>query len=140
MLKNLAIVTLLILFVIGILYWQKSASNIAGKGKPIVSIIVPNIPSNLQFGNNLFDSKCSRCHGVNAVGKEGIGPPLVHKIYEPNHHADASFALAAKNGVRSHHWPFGNMPPIGDITNSEIDEIINYIRYLQRANGIGFPG
>lgn len=129
-----------IIAVIGVISWSFFGENLSknsNEGTAIVTITVPSIPSNLQVGNNLFDSKCSRCHGANAVGTEGSGPPLVHKIYEPNHHADGSFALAAKNGVRSHHWPFGNMPAVEGITDAEIKEVIKYVRYLQRANGIG---
>ena len=44
--------------------------------------------------------------------------------------------VAAKNGVRQHHWPFGNMPPVEGITDSEISNIIAYVRTVQRANGI----
>ncbi len=39
-------------------------------------------------------------------------PRLVHKIYEPNHHADFAFQRAAAQGVKAHHWKFGNMPKI----------------------------
>ena len=48
---------------------------------------------------------------ANAAGQNGVAPPLVHKLYEPGHHSDMAFIMAAKNGVRSHHWRFGNMPP-----------------------------
>ncbi|MDZ4094397.1 MAG: cytochrome c [Paracoccaceae bacterium] len=67
------------------------------------------------------------CHGVNAAGQANIAPPLVHQIYEPSHHGDAAFLVAASNGVRAHHWPLGSMPPLGQkLTDSE----------LQRENGI----
>ncbi|HSM30420.1 MAG TPA: c-type cytochrome, partial [Woeseiaceae bacterium] len=65
-----------------------------------------------------------------------IAPPLIHRIYEPNHHGDQSFYLAAKQGVRSHHWPFGDMPPVESITDAEVGQIVAYVRTLQRANGI----
>ena len=70
------------------------------------------------------------------LGRRELPPPLVHKIYEPNHHGDLSFQLAAKNGVRAHHWPFGNMPPIEGVSENEVSEIIVYVRELQRANDI----
>jgi hypothetical protein len=65
-----------------------------------------------------------------------MGPPLVHKIYEPSHHADFAFQKAVQSGVRSHHWGFGNMPPVEGITAAEIAMIITYVRTLQVANGI----
>jgi hypothetical protein len=39
-------------------------------------------------------------------------------------------------GVQSHHWRFGNMPSIEDLTRGDVKMIIAYIRELQRANGI----
>jgi len=39
-------------------------------------------------------------------------------------------------GVRGHHWPFGDMPPVEGVTRGDVTMIIAYIRELQRANGI----
>ena len=136
MLKNLVIVTLLIFFIIVILYWKKSASNIVGEEKQIVEVSVPNLSSNAIIGKELFEMNCAACHGKNAAGTQGVAPPLVHIIYEPNHHGDHSFILAVKNGVRGHHWPFGNMPPVAGVTDEQVKHIIRYVRELQRANGI----
>lgn len=57
-------------------------------------------------------------------------------IYEPGHHADGAFFLAAARGVRQHHWSFGDMPAVPDVTPQEVAAIIAYVRALQRANGI----
>ncbi|MFT6451992.1 MAG: hypothetical protein ACJA06_001479 [Halocynthiibacter sp.] len=61
---------------------------------------------------------------------------MVHKIYEPNHHGDEAFQRAAAAGVRSHHWGFGNMPPVEGLTRGDVTMIVAYIRELQRSNGI----
>ena len=106
-------------------------------GAAIVAVTVPDaLSSNAQIGLAAFTAKCASCHGENAGGKEGLAPPLVHEIYEPSHHGDESFQRAASVGVRQHHWPFGNMPPVDDITRGEVAMIIAYVRELQRANGI----
>ncbi|MGC1497218.1 MAG: cytochrome c [Sulfitobacter sp.] len=89
-----------------------------------------------QIGKRAFDATCATCHGANAQGREGIAPPLVHKIYEPNHHGDLSFVLAAQNGVRAHHWRFGNMPAVEGVTKADVLNIVAYVRALQRENGI----
>ena len=89
-----------------------------------------------QIGKVGFEAKCATCHGTNAAGQDGVAPPLVHKIYEPSHHGDAAFWLATQNGVRAHHWPFGNMPPIDGLTRADVRAITTYVRALQRANGI----
>ncbi|MCH7932694.1 MAG: cytochrome c [Gemmatimonadetes bacterium] len=86
-------------------------------------------------GKELFAQNCSVCHGPAGDGTTQ-GPPLVHIIYEPNHHADAAFILAARNGVRAHHWRFGDMAPLPDVTDEMVLEIVGYIRWLQRQVGI----
>ena len=64
-----------------------------------------------EGGLEPFIQFCSECHGELAVGTDQ-GPPLVHDLYEPNHHADAAFVRAARRGRAQHHWNFGNMPPV----------------------------
>lgn len=111
-------------------------SNIA-QGDAIVNVSLPaEFSSNASIGKRAFDAKCAVCHGANAAGQQGKAPPLVHKIYEPGHHGDMAFVMAAKNGVQSHHWKFGNMPRIEGITDAEVKYIAAYVRELQRANGI----
>ncbi len=107
------------------------------EGAPIASVQIPeNLSANAQIGKRAFDAKCAACHGTNAAGQNGVAPPLVHKIYEPNHHADMAFVLAAQNGVRAHHWEFGNMPPVEGLTRGDVLMIAEYVRELQKANGI----
>lgn len=108
----------------------------ATQGRAIVEVTVPEFEGKAVLGQMAFVAKCAACHGVNAVGQVGVAPPLIHRIYEPSHHGDMSFILAARNGVRSHHWKFGNMPAIDGISDAEVGTIVAYIRALQRANGI----
>jgi mono/diheme cytochrome c family protein len=106
-------------------------------GAAIVEVALPSELSSLaQIGERAFNAKCAACHGTNAAGREGKGPPLVHKIYEPSHHSDMAFVMAAKNGVRSHHWRFGNMPPVDGVTDADVKAITAYVRALQKENGI----
>ncbi len=86
-------------------------------------------------GRKLFAANCSRCHGAMANGTNQ-GPPLINEIYEPGHHSNASFVLAVARGVRAHHWEFGNMPAVPDLSIDEIHQVICYVRELQLANGI----
>ena len=106
-------------------------------GNPIIDVMVPvALSTDAQIGKRAFEAKCASCHGDNAAGQKGMAPPLVHKIYEPSHHADMAFVLAAQNGVRAHHWTFGNMPPIAGLTQGDLRYIVRYVRELQRENGI----
>jgi mono/diheme cytochrome c family protein len=116
--------------VAGVVYWTSSGSGGSG-----VSVTVPELKGVAASGAETFASNCAACHGQNASGT-GQGPPLVHKIYEPSHHPDATFYLASKRGVRAHHWGFGDMAPVNGITDHQIMEIVAYVRALQRANGI----
>jgi mono/diheme cytochrome c family protein len=106
-------------------------------GDPLATVIVPaSLTAREQLGLTAFTAKCADCHGANGAGRAGIAPPLVHKIYEPSHHGDMAFELAVRNGVRAHHWPFGNMPPVEGLTGADIGAIVAYVRVLQRENGI----
>ena len=93
------------------------------------------VPEEYQAGEERFNGLCARCHGRAGRGTN-VGPPLVHKIYEPSHHADFAFMRAATQGVRAHHWKFGNMPRIPEATSEDVTRIIHYVRWLQRQAGI----
>ena len=92
-------------------------------------------PEEHRAGEDRFNALCARCHGMAGRGTN-MGPPLVHKIYEPSHHADFAFMRAAMQGVRAHHWKFGNMPKISEATPDDVTQIIPYVRWLQQQAGI----
>ena len=94
-----------------------------------------SVPAEFQTGETTFNANCSVCHGKQAAGTDH-GPPLVHKIYEPNHHGDPAFQRAAADGVKAHHWEFGNMPKITAVTPADVNQIVQYVRWLQRQAGI----
>ena len=106
------------------------------EGTAMVAIKMPDIEGNAAIGQNIFESICAACHGPGGVGNAEAGPPLIHKIYEPSHHADESFQRAVALGVRAHHWRFGNMPPVEGLTRGDVAMVTEYIREIQRANGI----
>ncbi len=102
------------------------------------AVVVPDLSANARAGEQVFNANCALCHGPNASGT-GLGPPLVHQIYEPGHHQDFAIESAVRNGVPAHHWQFGNMLPVPAVADEDIPNIICYIRELQRANGIIAP-
>jgi len=134
--KNIA----LILLAGGLLYgawlfWvtsnDQSGAEAAYEGAAPTSSLSPDA----ERGRLAFNANCATCHGRDALGGPG-GPPLIHKIYEPSHHGDASFHLAVQNGVQQHHWDFGNMPAQEGVSPDTVDLIIAYVREAQRAEGI----
>jgi len=120
--------------VILIFGWWVWASQF-GSPDHVVSVTMPVLSDQARQGREVFESNCAQCHGPEAGGTPQ-GPPLIHKIYEPNHHADAAFLLAVQRGVRQHHWSFGNMPPQPQVGRAGATAIISYIREVQRANGV----
>ena len=86
-------------------------------------------------GETLFNANCALCHGERAAGAES-GPPLVHRVYEPGHHPNFAFHNAVQRGVPSHHWQFGDMPPVANLSEEDVNDIICYVRELQQAEGI----
>lgn len=110
--------------------YDSSSTSTAASSAPAAAT-----PAEFAKGEALFNTHCAACHGQKAMGTDH-GPPFIDRIYEPNHHADATFQLAARNGVRSHHWTFGNMPPVAGASQADVNEIIGYIRWLQRQAGI----
>ena len=114
-------------------FWEETAEE----GTPMVTVRLPDaLSAKARSGLESFEANCAACHGRNAAGQFGIAPPLVHAIYEPGHHGDESFQRAVALGAPAHHWGFGDMPPVEGLTRGDVDEIVAYIRELQRANGI----
>lgn len=95
----------------------------------------PGLMPNPAVGKKLFAERCAQCHGADLRGSTS-GPPLVHPIYKPSHHADIAFQLAVRNGSRAHHWRFGDMKPVPGLTPDDVAHITAYVRSEQRKAGI----
>jgi len=100
-----------------------------------LTVVVPKLSPEAGAGEAVFVAQCAGCHGRNAVGSDK-GPSLIDPIYRPAHHGDFSFVRAVTLGVPQHHWLFGAMPAQAQMTREQIDQIVTYIREIQRANGI----
>jgi mono/diheme cytochrome c family protein len=116
---------------VGVLGWRafKPAESVA------IDVAVPKLSRVALAGQAAFDRNCAQCHGRNGAGTNK-GPPLIHTIYNPGHHGDQAFAIAARQGVQAHHWAFGNMPAQPQVTTQELIAIVRFIREVQQANGI----
>jgi len=129
------IIILCCLFFLGCSENGSNAQSPAASSPTILASAAKPLPAELEEGEAKFNNFCSRCHGPQGQGTNN-GPPLIHKIYEPNHHADMAFQRAAAQGVRAHHWKFGDMPKIDGVVPEDVSQIIAYIRWLQRQAGI----
>lgn len=129
-----------VLSIIAFVAWSNMRPSPSAENGTPSNLVEVKLPENLtpeaKAGKLLFDENCAICHGENAAGVDGSGPPLVHKIYEPSHHGDEAFQRAVALGVRNHHWRFGDMAPVDGIDRAEVEQIISYVRELQLTNGI----
>jgi len=130
--QNMAL--LMISLIAGLVVTGCNDQNQSGSSQ-IMPLTETQSSSDPVLGKSIYSSKCTVCHGIDGVGSNQ-GPPLVHKIYEPGHHANYSFYKAVAYGVRSHHWSFGNMPPIPGVSTDSVGHIVAYIRQEQRLAGI----
>lgn len=133
--SGLWVLGLIVVLVVGIRMFGPSGPSVPD-GQPLSEVIVPELSQIASEGQAIFTASCAVCHGVNATGLSGLAPPLISAIYRPAHHADIAIILAAQMGVRAHHWTFGSMPPVADVSEEELKKITTYIRELQRANGV----
>ncbi|MCK5931033.1 MAG: cytochrome c [Fulvimarina manganoxydans] len=127
-------VTIGIVAIGAFLIWRAITPQ-TGAADHIVDVTVPKLSAQASYGQKLFADDCAACHGENAGGTEQ-GPPLIHRIYEPSHHGDRAFLIAAMQGTRAHHWQFGNMPPVEGITERQVQDIVAYVREVQKANDV----
>ncbi|MCF6305815.1 MAG: cytochrome c [Rhodobacteraceae bacterium] len=96
--------------------------------------VIPELSEIARQGEVAYNVNCVSCHGINLAGTDK-GPTFLHRVYVAGHHADMAFILAARRGVRAHHWRFGNMPPQPEISDEDLGAVITYIREIQAANG-----
>jgi mono/diheme cytochrome c family protein len=99
------------------------------------AIVALEIPAEYRVGAALYEQHCLSCHGPRATGS-ALAPPLLHPVYRTRHHGDEAFQLAVAQGVRAHHFRFGDMPAVPGISRDEVAAITAYVRWLQRAAGI----
>ena len=95
----------------------------------------PALSDTARAGEKLFNANCSACHGAGAAGTS-LGPRLMDRVYHPGHHPDFSIRNAVSQGVRQHHWTFGDMAPVAGVSSDDVEKIICYVREMQRAEGI----
>ena len=89
------------------------------------------IPFHLARGQLLYEKYCSSCHGIDLAGSNE-GPPLLHAFYKPSHHGDQSFYRAALQGVKQHHWEFGDMKPVTGMTPKKVESVVSFVRFYQK--------
>ncbi|MGB5869481.1 MAG: cytochrome c [Albidovulum sp.] len=105
-------------------------------GEELSGTIIPDLTGAAVLGQSVYADNCAACHGETLTGVEDKGPPFLHEFYLPGHHGDAAFFAAVVNGAQAHHWGFGDMPPVPGLTQAEIGAIVDFVRSVQKANGL----
>jgi mono/diheme cytochrome c family protein len=121
-----ALVVILVIAVVG--FGGNSSDTDAGTGIPAQD------PDLVAAGDIAYQASCAECHGTDLRGTTA-GPSHLSVVYEPNHHGDAAFVLAARNGVTAHHWPFSDMAPVPGLSDEELEAVVAYVRENQRIHG-----
>lgn len=85
-------------------------------------------------GAAIYQARCASCHGDDLRGTDK-GPSQLSIVYEPSHHGDDSYRSAIRKGAPQHHWSFGDMPAVEDITDAQIELVITYVRDEQQRLG-----
>ena len=123
----IAVTSILVAGGIGYALWPttlqttQSDASISLENGVLAEVLVPEtLSQNAQIGKLGFEAKGAVFHGVNAAGQDGVAAPLVPIIYEPSHHSGESFQRAVAMSVRGHHWPFGDMPPVGGVSHGQM--------------------
>ena len=120
---------LIVFLVIAVVASGGNSSNPeAGAGIPVQD------PGLVAAGEPLYQASCAACHGTDLRGTDK-GPSHLSVVYQPSHHGDAAFILAARTGVRSHHWSFGDMEPVPGLSDENLEAVVAYVREHQRTNG-----
>ncbi len=135
----MASLPLLIVLLVALIACGESAAPHTGHGGSQQPFAAPTeLTEAARQGETLFNTNCAQCHGQAAAGTN-LGPTFIDRVYHPGHHGDAAFHLAVVRGVRQHHWTFGNMLPVPGVTETEVSQIVCYVRHLQLSAGIFKP-
>ena len=85
------------------------------------------VPPEFQLGQKHFHKICSNCHGPDAMGKETKAPSLIDADYIQETFSDEEIVQAVIDGT-------DKMPSQRNkVSDEELKEIINYLRYSQKA-------
>ena len=85
------------------------------------------VPPEFKAGQNQFHRVCANCHGIDALGKNTKAPGLIDPEYLPENFSDDEIYKQVVEGsdkMRSQR---------NKVSDTEITEIIKYLRYSQKV-------
>ena len=85
------------------------------------------VPAEFESGQNNFHRVCANCHGADALGKQTKAPGLIDTDYLSENFSDEEIYKQIVDGSEK-------MPSQRNkVSDSEINEIIKYLRYSQKV-------
>ena len=89
------------------------------------------VPPEFKAGQSHFHEVCSNCHGPDAMSPASFkAPKLINEDYLPENFTDDDIRETIDKGT-------DKMPSQkGKFSNSQVDEIIKYLRYSQQVAGL----
>jgi mono/diheme cytochrome c family protein len=119
-------------------YWTKRHITIRGK-KDVNPVKATT--ENIEEGKEAFTSYCMVCHGLDG---QNTGVPFAATVSPPvpslaspqvQAYTDGQLKWIIKNGI----WPSGMPPSAGEFSDTEMWEMVLYIRHLPKAGSLGDP-
>jgi cytochrome c oxidase cbb3-type subunit III len=94
----------------------------------------PQAEQPLALGRQLFESRCSGCHGLD--GRGGERAPDIATRAAALRRSDASIALIIRAGI-----PSAGMPAFPSLDDSTLHSLVAYLRFVQGKRGVAkLPG
>jgi len=88
------------------------------------------VPAEFKAGQNYYHRVCANCHGTDALGKQTRAPGLIDPEYLSENFSDEEMYTQIIEGSDK------MRPQRSKVSDSEVAEIIKYLRYSQKAADI----
>ena len=88
------------------------------------------VPAEFKIGQNYYHKVCANCHGADALGKQTRAPGLIDPEYFSENFSDEEIYTQIIEG--SDKMPYQR----SKVSDTEVSEIIKYLRYSQKAADI----
>jgi cytochrome c oxidase cbb3-type subunit III len=106
---------------------QRSADMILPLVLALTMQSAPAPARDIQDGKKLFDGMCARCHGIDGTGDEG---PALNRAVLSRATSDDALREVIRDGI-----PDRGMPRVRRLTETELQQIVAYVRSLGRTSG-----
>ena len=85
------------------------------------------VPAECKTGQNYYHRVCANCHGADALGKQTRAPGLIDPEYFSENFSDEEMYKQIIEGSDK------MRPQRRKVSDPDVDEILKYIRYSQKA-------